>query len=443
VKPLLVRGGRVIDASQNIDRVGDLLIVDRRIARLGTAATGDEPWTVLNARGMVVSPGFVDLHCHLREPGFEDKETIASGTRAAARGGFTTVCCMPNTKPPIDTQGVVQFVEKKTAAEGVVRVLPVGCITTGRHGKELVNIAELAEAGVVALSDDGDWVADPHVMRQALQESQPFGLFLSDHCQDVSLSAGGVMNEGKLSLELGLKGIPAAAEEVAVSRDIELAQETGGRLHIAHVSTAGSVELIRRGKREGVAVTAEVTPHHLTMTDEMVTGYDTNAKMYPPLRTAADVEALSKALDEGVIDAIATDHAPHTRADKLCDFDVAAFGISVLETALGSVLTLVHAGSLGLVTLLSKLTQEPAAILGRGDIGTLKPGACADVTIFDPEAEWTVDPSLFASKGKNTPLAGQHFKGKVMATICGGQVVHRDGAVRLETAYHKTGAGID
>ena len=441
--PLLVRGGRVVDPSQDMDSVGDLLIIDGRIARVGRGTTADQPCTVLHAEGLVVSPGFVDLHCHLREPGFEDKETIASGTRAAARGGFTTVCCMPNTEPPIDTRGVVEFVDKQAAAEGVVRVLPIGCITRGRRGKELVDIADLADAGVVALSDDGDWVADPHLMRQALQQSRRFGLFLTDHCQDVSLSAGGVMNEGEVSARLGLKGIPAAAEEVAVARDIELAQETGGRLHIAHVSVAGSVDLVRRAKEKGVEVTAEVTPHHLTMTDDMVTACDTNAKMYPPLRTSADVEALSKALDEGVIDAIATDHAPHTAADKLCDFEAAAFGISVFETALGSLLMLVHAGSLRLVTLVSKLTREPAAILRRSDIGTLKPGACADVTIFDPEAEWTVDPTLFASKGRNTPLAGQRLKGKVMATLCGGQVVHRDEVVRLEKIHHQAGARID
>jgi len=438
--PLLVHGARVIDPSQDMDSVGDLLIVDGKIAQVGSGTTSDQPCTVLHAEGLVVSPGFVDLHCHLREPGFEDKETIASGTRAAARGGFTTVCCMPNTKPPIDTRDVVEFVEKQAAADGVVRVLPIGCITKGRRGKQLVDIAELVDAGVVALSDDGDWIADPHLMRQALQQDRRFGLFLSDHCQDLSLSAGGVMNEGKVSAKLGLKGIPAAAEEVAVARDIELAQETGGRLHIAHVSVAGSVDLIRRGKEKRVAVTAEVTPHHLTMTDEMVTGRDTNAKMYPPLRTSADVEALSKALDEGVIDAIATDHAPHTDADKLCDFEVAAFGISVFETALGSLLMLVHAGSLRLVTLISKLTREPAAILRRGDIGTLKPGSWADVTIFDPEAEWTVDPTLFASKGKNTPLAGQRLKGKVMATICGGQVVYKDDAFKVERVHHQAAA---
>ncbi len=345
--------------------------------------------------------------------------------------------------PPIDTRDVVAFVEKQAAADGVVRVLPIGCITRGRSGNDLADIAELADAGVVALSDDGDWVADPNLMRQALQRGSRLGLFLSDHCQDLALSAGGVMNEGKVSINLRLKGIPPAAEEAAVGRDIDLAQETGGRLHIAHVSTAGSVDLIRRGKEAGVEVTAEVTPHHLTMTDEMVTGCDTNFKMYPPLRTAADVEALSEALGEGVIDAIATDHAPHTSADKPGDFEAAAFGISVFETALGSLLTLVHAGSLKLVTLISKLTREPAAILRRADIGTLKPGACGDVTIFDPEAEWTVDPALFASKGRNTPLAGQRLRGKVMATIYNGQVVHRDEAMRLERIHHQAGARID
>jgi len=443
VKPLLILGGRIIDPSQGIDMVGDLLITDGRITQIGRASSPDEPCSVLYADGMIVSSGFIDLHCHLREPGFEEKETIATGTRAAAKGGFTTVCCMPNTEPPIDTKATVEFIIRKAASEGAVRVLPIGCITIGRKGEEMVDINELAKAGVVALSDDGNPVSNAQVMRQALEHSRHFNLFLSDHCEDTSLSAGGVMNDGMVSAKLGLKGIPAAAEEVMVARDINLAETTGGRVHIAHVSTAGSVDLIRRAKEKGGAITAEVTPHHLTMTEERVMGYDTNAKMYPPLRTEADIEALVIGLKEGVIDAIATDHAPHTDMDKLCEFNVAAFGISVLETALGSLLTLVHSGKIDLVTLISKLTLEPANILQKSEIGTLKVGACADVTIFNPQAEWVVDPAAFASRGKNTPLAVQLLKGKVMATIYRGDVVYKDDSMKIERVHHQAGARIE
>ncbi len=441
--PLLVIGGRIIDPSQGIDMVGNLLIAEGRIAQIGRASPPNEPCFVIHAEGMVASPGFIDLHCHLREPGFEEKETIGSGTRAAARGGFTTICCMPNTEPPIDTKATVEFIKEKAATEGVVQVLPIGCITKGRKGEEIVDMGKLAKAGVIALSDDGNPVCDSQLMRQALEHSRHFNLFLSDHCEDTSLSAGGVMNDGWVSAKLGLKGIPAAAEEVMVARDIDLAEATGARVHIAHASTAGSVDLIRRGKEKGIAVTAEVTPHHLTMTEERVIGYNTNAKMYPPLRTRTDVEALITGLNDGVIDAIATDHAPHTNADKLCNFNIAAFGISVLETALGSLLALVHDGKVHLTTLISKLTWEPANILQNSEIGTLKAGNCADVTIFDPQAEWTVDPTSFASKGKNTPLAGKRLRGKVMATIYGGNVIYKDDALKIETIRYQAGARIE
>ncbi len=449
--PLLIVGGRIIDPSQGIDKVGDLLIAEGCIAWMGSNKAGELPpeqYQVLHAEGMIVCPGLVDLHCHLREPGFEEKETIATGTRAAARGGFTTVCCMANTNPPIDTRATVEFIQKKAAAEGVIRVLPIGCITKGRNGEEMVEMGELAEAGVVALSDDGNPVADARLMRYALEYSRSFDLVLIDHCEDVSLSQGGVMNEGWVSTRLGLRGIPAAAEEAMVARDIALADMTGGRVHIAHVSTAGSADLIRRAKDRGIPVTAEVTPHHLTMTEERVMGYgwdnekpcslpllayDTNAKVNPPLRTARDVEALIDALKEGVIDAIATDHAPHEDVEKMCEFDIAAFGISGLETALGSLLTLVHDGKVDLMTLISKLASEPAKIVRKSEIGTLRVGAAGDVAIFDSEAEWVVDPAAFASKGKNTPLGGCLLKGKVMATICQGEIVHKEDAVKLET----------
>jgi len=376
---------------------------------------------------MVVCPGFIDLHCHLRQPGFEGKETIATGTRAAAKGGFTTVCCMPNTKPPIDKAEVVEYVKSIADKEGVIRVLPVGCVTESREGGKLADLGELSASGAVAFSDDGSPVMDSNIMRSALEYSQESGLPIIDHCEDLAFSQGGVMNEGPVATKLKLKGIPACAEESRVARDIRLARIVGGRLHIAHVSTAGSVELIRSAKEEGISISAEATPHHLTLTEEAVIGYNTNAKVNPPLRTLEDVEALIVSLKEGVIDAIATDHAPHTAGDKDCDFNTAAFGISGFETALGSLMKLVHQGKLDLVALISKLTCEPVSILRRTDLGTLKPGAVADVVIFDPNKEWAVNPEEFVSKGKNTPLAGSILKGKVMATLFGGAVAYRDG----------------
>ena len=430
---LLVHGGHIIDPSQQVDAIGDLLISDGKIAWLSMQKTAPLPESclVVDARGMVVCPGFVDIHCHLRQPGFEEKETIATGTRAAAKGGFTTVCCMPNTDPPIDSGAAVEYIKSLAASEGAVRVLPVGCVTKGRAGSELAEIGELSTSGVVAFSDDGSPVGDSSLMRRALEYSRDSGLPIIDHCEDLTLSQGGVMNEGSVASRLGLKGIPAAAEERMVARDIDLARSTGGRLHIAHVSTAGSVELIRRARDEGVSVTAEVTPHHLILTEEMVAGYNTNAKVNPPLRTAEDIAALVIGLKEGVIDAIATDHAPHTARDKMCDFALAAFGISGLETALGSLMELVHQGKIDLVMLISKLTHEPASFLQRDDLGTLKPGSPADVTVFDPEAEWAVNPDDFASKGKNTPLAGSVLKGRVMITVYRGAVVYSNSTIRL------------
>ena len=441
-KSLLIRGGRIIDPSQQVDAIGDLFIADGKVRWLSTQGTFSAPENcpVVYARGMVVCPGFIDIHCHLRQPGFEEKETIATGTRAAAKGGFTTVCCMPNTDPPVDTGATVEYILSVAANEGIVHVLPVGCVTKGRAGSELADLGELSTSGVIAFSDDGNPIADSSLMRRALEYSRDSGLPVIDHCEDTSLSKAGVMNEGTVANRLGLKGIPAAAEESMVARDIELARVTGGRLHIAHVSTAGSVALIRRAKEGGIPLTAEVTPHHLTMTEERITspsGYDTNAKVNPPLRTARDVQALIAGLKEGVIDAIATDHAPHTDADKRCEFENAAFGISGFETALGSLMELVHRGRIDLVTLISKLTFEPAKVLRKNDMGALKVGAPGDVTIFNPDAEWVVDPSAFASKGKNTPLAGDTLKGKVMATIYGGEVIYKDHAMKLEAIRHQ------
>ena len=435
MKPLLIQGGRIIDPSQGIDGISSLLITEGKISWLGKGETPppQPDYDVLHAQGLVVCPGFVDLHCHLRQPGFEDKETIATGTTAAARGGFTTVCCMPNTNPPLDNQTAVEFVKSKAVSEGVVRVLPIGCISKGRKGQELAEMGELASAGVIAFSDDGEPALNSHLMRQALAYSCAFDLPVIDHCEDKALTEGGQMNEGIISTKLGLRGIPNAAEEIMVARDLALAQLTGARLHIAHTTTEGSVDLIRRAKERGVKVTAEVTPHHLTLTEERVIGYDTNAKVNPPLRTKRDIQALIHGLNDNTIDIIATDHAPHTEADKLCEFDLAPFGISGFETALGSLMSLVHQGELSLVTFIAKFTHEPARIIGNkcGRLGTLAIGTPADVTLFDPNLEWVVDTKAFASKGKNTPLAGERLKGKVMAAISQGKLVYKDGSITI------------
>ncbi|PIU57625.1 MAG: dihydroorotase [Chloroflexi bacterium CG07_land_8_20_14_0_80_51_10] len=425
---LLIQNGRIIDPSQKIDRIADLLIVDGKVAQISTVGAGLKPApTVLDATDMIVCPGFIDLHCHLRQPGFEEKETIASGTMAAARGGYTTVCCMPNTDPPIDTSKGVEQVKRIANKKGVVRVLPIGCVTEGRSGGKLVDMSALSRAGAVAFSDDGSPVWDSEIMRQALEQSKTLGLLIIDHCEDLTLAEHGVINAGMVAAKLGYKGIPVAAEERMVARDIELAKQTRGRLHIAHVSTAGSVELIRQAKKQGINVTAEVTPHHLTLTEEAVITCGTNAKVNPPLRTEEDISALIDGLREGVLDAIATDHAPHTKADKAQSFDRAAFGISGFETALGSLMSLVHRDKIGLPALISKLTREPAQIIRSSELlGSLKVGLLADITIFDPNAEWTVEPGDFASKGKNTPLAGTLLKGKVMATIVTGKIAYRD-----------------
>jgi dihydroorotase len=429
---LLIRGGHIIDPSQGIDQIGDLLIAEGQIVQVGGTVISGKAQN-LDATGLIVCPGFIDLHCHLREPGFEDKETITTGTKAAAIGGFTTVCCMANTNPPLDSPSAVARVKRKASKDSLVAVLPIGCITKGRKGEELTDMAGLAEAGVVAFSDDGDPLASSQLMHSAMEYSRDLGLPIIDHCEDKALSDNGIINGGQMSAKLGLKGIPAAAEEVMVARDLTLAKLTRARLHIAHVSTQGSVELIRRAKEEEISVTAEVTPHHLTLTEEIIAGespnkpFDTNAKVNPPLRTKEDVQALIKGLKEGVIDAIATDHAPHTLADKNCGLERAAFGISGFETAFGCLMSLVHQGEISLTQLISKLTCEPAKVIGRnGELGTLRTGASANITIFDPDREWIVDSRNFASKGKNTPYDGYKFKGKVMATIANGRIVYID-----------------
>ena len=436
---LLIQGGRIIDPAREVDGTADLLVEDGLVKAIEAVISPPDGAQVIDAAGMVVCPGFVDLHCHLREPGFEYKETIATGTLAAARGGFTTVCAMPNTDPVMDNRAVVDHVLGTAREEGTVRVLPIGAVTKGSTGRELAEMGELADAGVVGFSDDGNPVEEANVMRQALGYSSALGLPVINHCEVKELSAGGVMNEGWVANRLGLKGVPNAAEDVMVARDISLAQTTGGRLHIAHASTAATVNLVRDAKERGVNVTCEVTPHHLTLTDEAVLGYghegsafdpltpdayDTNARVAPPLRGHGDVDAMVDGLRDGAIDFIATDHAPHAIVDKHCAFEEAANGISVLETALGSLVTLVHSSRLTLPLLVEKLTASPARFLGKRDLGTLRPGAPGDVTIFDPEAEWVVDASEFASKGKNTPLDGATLRGRVAATVVGGEVVY-------------------
>lgn len=430
MRTLWIRGGRVVDPASGLDEPADLLIEGEWIVAVGRGLW-PEGAQVLDATGLVVAPGLVDIHVHLREPGETHKEDIASGTRAAAGGGVTSVVCMANTTPPVDDPVVVDAIRWRTQANGLVRVYPVGAITKGLGGKELSPIAGLAAAGVVGLSDDGRSVPDAGVLRRAMRYSRMFDLPILEHCEDPSLSEGGVMHEGAVSARLGLRGIPRTAEEVVVARDLLLAEETGARLHIQHVSTAGSVRLIREAKARGVRVTAEVTPHHLTLTDESVEGFDPNFKVNPPLRSAEDIEALLEGLEDGTIDCIATDHAPHAPAEKLVPFDEAPFGVVGLETLLGVVLTrLVWQEGWPLARVLSLLTDRPARALGL-PAGTLRVGAAADVVLIDPAREWRVDPDRFASKSKNTPFAGWTLRGKAVATLVGGRIVWADESARL------------
>ena len=402
----------------------DLLIGDGVIVEKGPALNGSGA-EVLEAGGRLVAPGFVDMHVHLREPGLEAKETVETGCRAAVRGGFTAVACMPNTSPVIDSRPLVRYIIEKAREAGLARVYPVASITRGSQGKELSEMDDLRGAGAVALSDDGRPVADAGVMRRAMQYAGMLGMPLISHCEELSLAAGGVMNEGFTATRLGLKGIPAAAEEVMVARDIILAEATGCRLHIAHVSTAGSVRLVREAKARGVKVTAEATPHHFTLTDREVEGYDTSTKVNPPLRGEADVAALREGLADGTIDVIATDHAPHTLEDKDLEYDLAPFGMVGLETAVGLVWTeLVSPGVISPAKAVAMLTVNPAGILGL-EKGPLIPGSTADITIIDPDLEERVDPDSFQSKGRNTPFAGRKLKGLPVCTIVGGKIVYR------------------
>jgi dihydroorotase len=420
---LLVRGGRVIDPAASVDAVQDVLIEHGKIVRLGTRLTPPHGATEIDAAGKWVCPGFIDMHVHLREPGHEYKETVATGTRAAAGGGFTAVCCMANTEPVNDNRAVTDYIRAKAQSEGVVRVYPIGAVTRGLAGKELAELAELAEAGCVGFSDDGRCVMNAELYRRAMEYTLPFGAPVISHAEDHTLARAGCMNEGVVSTELGLPGIPSAAEDVMVARDIVLAELTGAHVHIAHLSTAGAVRLVRDAKSRGVRVTAEVTPHHLVLTEEAVRSWDANTRMAPPLRTKRDTEALIEALADGTIDCVATDHAPHALSEKEGEFDQAANGIVGLETAVALLLDrLVRPGVLPVATLVSRLSRDPARLL-RLPGGALGVGAPADLTLIDPDGTVTIDPKLFQSKSRNTPFAGWRATGRPWKTIVGGNVV--------------------
>lgn len=419
---ILIKGGQVIDPGR-VNGPADVLIEQGKIAAVGPKLKAPANATIIDATSKVVMPGFIDLHVHFREPGFEYKETIESGTAAAAAGGFTSVCCMPNTSPVNDNQSITEFILEKARAAGNANVFPVGAITKGSEGKELAEIGDLRRAGCVAISDDGLPVMNSLVMRRAMEYALAFDVPVVDHCEDLHLSEGGCMNEGFVSTQLGLQGVPAAAEDVMVARNLALAELTGARLHLAHLSTAGSVRMVREAKARGIKVTAEACPHHFMLTEEAVCGYNTHAKMNPPLRTGADVQAIKEGLRDGTIDVIATDHAPHAAQEKQQEFAAAPNGIVGLETAWPLTLTLVEEGVLSLEAAIAKLTTAPAKAFSLKK-GTLAPGTDADVTISDLREGWEVDPARFRSKSRNTPFAGWKVKGRVTTTIVGGRIVH-------------------
>ena len=424
MKPILLRGGRVIDPSQEIDRPQDVLIQDGAIAAIGQNLSAPDGADVRDVQGKIVAPGLVDVHVHLREPGNEDEETVASGARAAAAGGFTAICAMPNTDPVTDNQAAVGFIVRQSGRAAGARVYPIGAISLGQKGERLAEFGEMVGAGAVAVSDDGKPVVSSHLMRTALEYARTFNIPVADHCEEPTLAAGGVMHEGLVATRLGLKGIPAAAEEIMVARDVLLAELTGGHVHLCHMSTRGSVVIIREAKERGVRVTAEVTPHHLTLTDYACEEYDTHAKMNPPLREAADVAALRGALKEGVIDCIASDHAPHAYDEKEAAFDDAPFGIVGLETAFAVAHTeLVQGGVLTLPELIRRMSTDPARVFQLPG-GTLARGVSADVVVLDPAAKWTVEPDTFFSKSRNTPFAGRLLHGRAVLTLVGGAIVH-------------------
>lgn len=423
---LLIRNGRAIDPSQQMDALADVLIREGRIAAIGPNLAAPQAQR-LDASGRIVAPGFIDLHTHLREPGREHAETIESGGRAAAAGGFTSVLAMPNTRPVNDNAAVTHFIIQTARQQSPVNVFPVGAISEGSRGEQLAAIGEMREAGIVAISDDGMPVMNSGLMRRAMSYASGFGLTVIDHCEDLDLSAGGLMHEGYTAVRYGLGGISSTSEEVMVARNILLAAETGAKFHVAHLSTAGSLEMVREAKRRGLPVTCEVTPHHFTLLDEDVTDYDGNYKMKPPLRSRQDREALLQGLADGTADAIASDHAPHPGSEKMQEFELAPFGIIGLETALGLALErLVHSGLIGLTRLVELFSVNPARIVGL-DRGTLKVGAAADITIFDPERRWTYDVNQTQSRSRNTPFHGYSFRGGPVTTIVAGKIVWQVG----------------
>lgn len=423
---ILIKGGRIIDPSRNLDKVGNILIEKGTIKSYPEdikKLEKDSAVKVIDAGGKIVAPGLVDLHVHLREPGYEHKETIRTGCESAAAGGFTSIVCMPNTNPINDNASVTEYIMLKARTEGLVNVYPLGAITKGENGETLAQIGEMYEAGCVGVTDDGMPVMNSKVMRHAMEYVKAFGIPVISHCEDLNLSGNGVMNEGDTSTLLGLSGIPSASEDVMVSRDITLAELTGTHLHICHVSTVGSVRLIRAAKERGVRVTAEAAPHHFTLTDKAVAEYDTNAKMKPPLRSEIDRDAVREGLRDGTIDVIATDHAPHSEDEKMVEFDQAPFGIVGLETALPLSLKLVEDGVLTLNGMIAKLTHLPSAVINIRK-GTLNPGDQADIVIFDPERKVKIDRERFRSKSKNTPFNGWDLKGVVLYTIVNGNIVY-------------------
>lgn len=421
---LVIQGGTVIDPASNRHELLDVVIADGRIVELRAPGAPSVTGERVDASGCWVVPGLIDMHVHLREPGFEYKETIETGARSAVAGGFTAVACMANTEPVNDSAAVTRFIRERADAVGLARVYPIGAVSLGLKGQRLAEVGEMRAAGIVAISDDGYAIADSMLMRRALEYSVMFNLPVIVHEEDPGLANDGCMHEGPTSFRLGLRGIPAAAEDIMVARDIALAQRTGGRLHVAHLSTAGAVDLVRRAKEQGLPVTAEVAPHHFTLTDEAVAMYDTNAKMKPPLRGADDVAAIIAGLRDGVIDAIATDHAPHHRDEKDVEFEAAANGIVGLETAVPLTLRLVREANLPIDVVIRALSTNPARILGVAG-GTLAPESAADVTIIDPNVEWRVEPERLASKSRNTPFSGWTMNGRAVCTIVGGRIVWR------------------
>ena len=423
---LLIANGYVIDPAQQVNTGGRSILVEdeRVVGMLDRGEPVPEGTHVIDATGLIVAPGFIDLHTHLREPGQEYKETVATGAAAAVAGGWSSICAMPNTDPVNDNPAVTRFIIEQGQAAKLANVFPIGAVTKGSQGKELAEMGEMKNAGIVAVSDDGRSVPTASMMRRALEYARGFDLTVVDHCQDQSLSAGGVMHEGRWSMILGLRGMPAAAEDVDVVRDCVLAKLTKAKVHIAHVSTRGALEAVRRAKNDGLQVTCEVTPHHWTLTDEAVAEYDTNTKMSPPLRSREHVDAVVEAMKDGTIDAIATDHAPHHADEKALEFDQAAFGITGLETAVGLAFDLVHAGSIDLERVVEMCSANPARIFGFTDRGTLKPNAHADITLLDPQLEWVFDVNKSKSKSRNTPFHRRSMYGAAVATIVGGRLVY-------------------